>query len=60
MAERSMRKYGSPEHITRVPDEAEPEADPQGINVTATRQATASDPFSASEIINEGEDTVRE
>lgn len=55
-----MKKYGSPQHITRVPNEAEPEADPQGINVTATRQATASEPFSASEVITEGEDDTGE
>jgi hypothetical protein len=60
MAERSMRRYGSPERITPVPDEAEPEADPQGINVTATREANAGVPFSPSDVLGEGEDDPEE
>jgi hypothetical protein len=50
-----MRKYGTPEPVAPVPDDGQPDADAQGINVTAARQ----DPdtrFGTGEIVHEGEE----
>lgn len=51
-----MRKYGTPEPIRPVQEERAPEADPQGINVTATRREAEGEQLDIDSIIHEGED----
>ncbi len=54
-----MRKYGTPEPIRPVAEQHEPDADPQGIDVTATRRQTEHHDFDTVDIINEGEESER-
>lgn len=54
--EPGVRKYGSPEPVAPVHDTTEPEADEQGINVTAAREDAARADFSPAEIVDEGSD----